>query len=130
VAVDLPPALEQFILQNLRSLDHLEAFLAMYRDPSRWWTGEVLAQTIGTSVGAAEQILEELGSANLLKVQIASAVAYQYSPGSHVTEGLVRDLVHALRHSRVRIYTLITSRSARGLHEFADAFRFRSKKRG
>ena len=118
------------MLEKIRSLDHLDALLAMYREPTRWWTDEMLAETVGTSVGAAERLLEDLCSANLLRVRIASAVGYQYSPGSEETERLVVDLVHALRHARVRIYTLIASRSSRALHEFADAFRFRSGKRG
>jgi hypothetical protein len=127
---DLPTALEHFVLQKLRSLDHLDALVAMYREPTKWWTGEMLAQSVGTSVGAAERLLDDLCSASLLKVRITSALMYQYSPASEEMERLVADLVDALRHARVRIYTLITSRSSRALHEFADAFRFRSGKRG
>ena len=127
---DLPTALEHFVLQKLRSLDHLDALVAMYREPTKWWTGEMLAQSVGTSVGAAERLLDDLCSASLLKVRITSALMYQYSPASEEMERLVVDLVDALRHARVRIYTLITSRSSRALHEFADAFRFRSRERG
>lgn len=130
MAESLPAALEHFVLQKVRSLDHLDALLAMYREPTRWWTGDMLAETVGTPVDAAERLLEDLCSANFLRVRIASAVVYQYGPESEETERLVVDLVHALRHARVRIYTLLTSRSSRALHEFADAFRFRSGKRG
>lgn len=104
--------------------------MAIYRERTKWWTGEMLSGTVGTSAAAAERLLEDLCSAGLLNVRIASAVEYQYAPRSGETEALVTDLDQALRYARVRLYTLITSRSSRAVHDFADAFRFRGKKRG
>jgi hypothetical protein len=128
VSSSITPVLEQFIVEHLRSLEHMEALLLLERDARQWWTADALAGFLGISPGMAEQILDELCSANLLNVRVASAVSYQFSPGSPEMSRLVLDLVEALRYARPRIYALITSRSSRALWEFADAFRWRRRR--
>ena len=110
MAGDLPTALESFVLSNLRSLEHLDALLALYREPSRWWTGRTVSQAIGTSVPTADQILEDLCSANLLGVRVSSSIAYQFNPGSPEIQRLVTEFIEALRGGRQKISTLITDR--------------------
>jgi hypothetical protein len=126
---EVPARVEQFVLQHLRSLEHLDALVAMHREPARWWTAAALADSVGTSVAAAEQILEDLCSANLLGVKVSSTVVYQFSPGSPELQPLVPELIDALRTARVRVYTLITSRAASAVRDFADAFRFKGRRK-
>lgn len=130
MAGDLAPHVERFVLQHLRSLEHLDAVLAMHREPERWWTDQSISDATGAPLHVAEQILEDLCSANLLNVRITSAVAYQFNPGSEDLKETVADVVDALRLGRTRVYTLITSRSSRALRDFADAFRLRRPNRG
>jgi hypothetical protein len=130
VSGTISPDLERFVVEYLPSIGHLEAMLHLHRDRAQWWTAEGLARVLGVSEPAANQILEELCSANLLAVRVGSALAYQYAPGSRELETVASELVEALRFARPRIYTLITSRSTQALRQFADAFRLRGRDRG
>jgi hypothetical protein len=131
LADHLPATLEHFVVSTFRSLAHLDAFWVIHRDPTRWWTCENLASAVGASVTTAEQILEDLCSANLLEVRLASAaVAYRFNPGSPDTEQRIAQLADALRSGRDRVYALVSSPSSRAMRDFADAFRLRARHRG
>ena len=127
---ELPATVEQFVLRHVRSLEHLDALVAIHREPARWWTAEALADSVGTSVGTAERILEDLCSANLLSVKVCSTVVYQLSPGSPALQRIVLELLDAFRTARVRVYSLITSPASSAVRDFADAFGFKGKRGG
>jgi hypothetical protein len=130
VPAEIPPHIQAFIARHVPSIDHLEVLLWTREHRDRWFNAEALGSALGLSVPLAERILEELCSRNLLAVQVASAVCYQFSPATSELETLVTEFIAVLRNSRVRVYGLIASPAARTARDFADAFRFRNKHRG
>ena len=127
---EIPPQVRAFVLRHVRSVDHLEILLWMREHRGRWWNAETLASSLGVPMSLGEKILEELCSANMLAVQVSSTISYQFSPATPALEALVTEFVEVLRQSRVRVYGLIASPSARSVRDFADAFKFRDKHRG
>jgi hypothetical protein len=106
-------ALERFVLHHLHSIAHLDALVVLQREPRRWWTTDAIATAIGTSKLEAERILEDLCSSNLLAVSVASALIYQFNPGSVELECLVRELLEVHRGARAPVHSLIASRARR-----------------
>ena len=130
VAPEIPADVAQFIGHALPSPAHLEALSVMCSDPARWWTGETLGRELQVLTSTAENVLEDLCSANLLEVQIASAVAYRYKPGSPELEARAAAVIEALRRSRAHSYSLCGSRFVRVARQFADALRLKRRKGG
>jgi hypothetical protein len=130
VAAEIPGDVAQFIQHTLPSPAHLEALAVMCGERARWWTGETLGRELRILTAAAEEVLEDLCSANLLEVQIASALAYRYTPGSAALKARAAAVVEALRYAPVQVYTLCGSPSVRAARQFADAFRLRRRSRG
>ena len=114
---------EQFILDEIDSVPHLEALLLMWNSrPVQWSPGE-MAQRLFVDPGTAERILEDLARQNLI-VASSGTKQYRYAPAPHQDQ-LIVAVDQAYRRELIRISSLIHSQGSAAIRQFARAFRLK-----
>lgn len=119
-------AVDQFILEEIDSVPHLEALLMMWRHPEKAWGSYEMAKELYISPDVAEKILQELAQRRLIAVAPGAAGQYRYEPRDN--EPLIRCVDAVYRQELVRVSTMIHSKVSAGVREFARAFRFTKDK--
>lgn len=120
---------EQFILEQIDSVPHLEALLLIWRTRPKSWVVEEMAKALYVPTELAANILRDLAQRNLIEESQKSAREYQYL--SSEQQDLLIALVDATyRRDLIRISRMIHAKPPSALREFARAFRFtRDKER-
>ncbi|MGH9407278.1 MAG: hypothetical protein ACRD3D_15775 [Terriglobia bacterium] len=118
-------AVDQFILEEIDSVPHLEALLIMWRQPGRRWNADEMAKELYLSPERARKILDDLAQSRLIAAAPDGSGVYRYE--NHVAEALIRSVDAVYRRELVRISTMIHSKASAGVREFARAFRFSKK---
>jgi hypothetical protein len=121
---DFPPALRQFLAQNIESLAQLETVLLLHRDPQRHWTADQLARELYISAEMCRGICSDLERRRLV-ARGAAPESYCYSVADPDVDLLVGQLAKAYRERRVAVITAIYSGPVNKVQTFADAFRLR-----
>jgi len=114
-------AVDQFLLDEIDSVPHLEALLLLWRKRPQLWTVEEVARALYVRDDIALVILRELESKHLVA---KSAQCYIYD--SNVSrDKLIEALDSIYRRELVRISNLIHSKASPSVRAFARAFRLK-----
>ncbi len=114
-------AIDKFIVEEIESVPHLEALLLVWNHrPKRWSIAEI-ASSLYVDTGMAEQILKDLATRRLLRVEDHDV--YFCEPETEQGR-LLQDLANLYSKELIRISRLIHSKAPAAVREFARAFRF------
>jgi hypothetical protein len=128
---EIPPSqneIDQFILDRVESVPHLEALLLVWRNRPQTWTVGQLAQRLFVEPEVVKKIMDDLVREQLLVVESKVSEQYCYPKESESSDRLIQAVDQTYRRELVRVSNLIHSKPSAGIREFARAFRF-SKER-
>lgn len=115
---------DQFILDEIDTVSHLEALLLLWSGKSKQWSVEDMAKAIYVKPAFAERVLRDLAQRGMAVANSGSPDRYSYNSGSEEKSNLVQALDTIYRREIVRISTMIHSKGSPSMREFAKAFRF------
>jgi|GEM_PF-598997 len=120
-------AVDQFIIQEIDSVPHLEALLLVWNTRPKQWTVEEMAKALYVPPSTAQAILQELARKNLIAAD-ANPERFGFHSATEETETLMRAVDEIYRRELVRISQMIHAKVPASVREFARAFRFTKKK--
>ena len=120
-------AVDQFIVNDIESVPHLEALLLLWNTRPRQWPVDEMAKALYVPPDLAQRIMQELARRGLIATQ-AEPERYSYIPQSEETETLMRSVDEIYRRELVRISRMIHGKAPSAVREFARAFRFTKEK--
>lgn len=112
---------DQFVIDQIDSVPHLEALLLLWNRRPRQWSLEEMAKALYISLEATEAILYDLKQRGLVTGEDAG---YSYDPASR-HDRLMAEVDRTYRHELVRISRMIHSKASPSVREFARAFKFK-----
>jgi DNA-binding MarR family transcriptional regulator len=123
----IDPAVEQFLLDSIDTVPHLEALLLLFQSPAIVWTVAELAARIYVNEKQAGNILEDLTRRSLI-VRVEQAPAkYQYIPRTPEQAALLERVAQTYRTQLVQLTRFIHSNASGSVRDFARAFRLKDK---
>ena len=120
---------DQFILDEIDSVPHLEALLLVWsRRPKRWSTEE-MARELYVEPERAAKILQDLVNRSLISTnQEANAAFFFYQTKPSDRDELFETLDKIYRAEVVRVSTMIHAKASPAVRDFARAFRFKKER--
>lgn len=115
---------DQFLLDHIDTVPHLEAFLLIWRTRPKSWSVEEMAACLFLSPDAARRILDDLILHHLISAAAAACQTYTYAP-EPARDQLVTALDVIYRQELIRVSTLIHGKPSAAVREFARAFRLK-----
>ncbi|HWR17280.1 MAG TPA: hypothetical protein VN577_20795 [Terriglobales bacterium] len=112
---------DQFIVEQIDSVPHLEALLLLWNSRPNPWSSERMARALYVRTDVASKILAGLVQRELIVADDDSFRCEEHSPE---TSQLLGDLDAIYRKEVVRISSIIHSKASAGVRDFAKAFRF------
>jgi hypothetical protein len=113
---------DEFILEQIDTVPHLEALLLLWNSRPRQWSVEHMASALYVSPGVARNILQTLMRRGLLVGGRGTSEWYRYE--SSQRDSLIQAVEATYRRDLIRLSRMIHSKAAPGIREFAQAFRF------
>lgn len=111
---------DQFVLDEIDSVPHLEALLLFWKRRPHGWSVEEMAQSLYISVETTHTILQDLRQRGMVTVE-----EERYSFDPNFRQGsLMEELDRTYRRELVRISRMIHSKASPAVREFARAFKF------
>jgi len=125
-----PEEVNQFILEEIDSVPHLEALLMLWNTRPKPWSVEGMAKALYVSPETAHKILQDVAQRGLIVPVSAPGAAEQYGYQSQSADrdALLRAVESTYRRELVRVSTMIHSKASPAVREFARAFRFTKEK--
>lgn len=120
-------AVDQFIINEIDSVPHLEALLLVWNSRPKQWTVDEMAKALYVSSPTAQAILQELARRGLIAAD-ANPERFGFSSASAETETLMGAVDEIYRRELVRISQMIHAKAPAAVREFARAFRFTKEK--
>jgi DNA-binding IclR family transcriptional regulator len=124
--VPLAREVDQFILQEMDTVPHLEALLLLWNSRPKEWTVEEMARALYVPPGTAHSILQRLTRRGLLTGR-ENPESYRYESLSNKRDCLIEAVEVAYRRDLVRISRMIHAAAAPAIRDFAEAFRFKKE---
>jgi hypothetical protein len=120
---------DQFILDEIDSVPHLEALLLVWsRRPKRWSTEE-MARELYVQPERAAKILQDLVNRSLITASEETDTAFFfYQTKSSDRDELFDALDRIYRAEVVRVSTMIHAKASPAVRDFARAFRFKKER--
>lgn len=118
-----PDRVDQFILEQIDTVPHLEALLLVWRRRPRLWSVDEMATELYVSYEHAARILRDLSSKGFVSETSQSPLQYQYA-SSEEQDALIAEVDATYRRDLIRISRMIHSKAPSALRDFARAFRF------
>lgn len=125
----IPADVRDFIARYLPSVEHLEIFVILQRQPTRSWSPPEMAEELRITVGTAADALEQLASQNFLDIRISNDILYRFNPA---TPALTREANRCAEYyvsERITVINLVTAGGLGAIRSFAEAFRLKKKGR-
>lgn len=126
---DLGGDVRRILLEDVDSVEQLEALLLLQSEPDRRWSADEVARRLYVQSGSAARSLlqfQERGYLNSLGS--GPETLYFYSPRDAALDTAVRGLARAYRERRVRVISLVFGKPSAKVRTFAEAFRIREEK--
>ncbi|HXT85642.1 MAG TPA: hypothetical protein VN745_01340 [Verrucomicrobiae bacterium] len=120
-------AVDQFILNEVDSVPHLEALLLLWNTRPKQWPVDEMAKALYVPSDLAQRIMQELARRGLIATQ-AEPERYSYVPQSEERDMLMKSVDEIYRRELVRISRMIHGKAPSAVREFARAFRFTKEK--
>jgi len=112
---------DQFVLEEIDSVPHLEALLLLWNSRPRAWPLENMAKALYLTPDGTREILTGLKQRGLVKIETD---CYSFDSGSN-RDGLMKALDATYRKELVRISRMIHSKASASVREFARAFKWK-----
>lgn len=112
---------DQFILEKIDSVPHLEALLLMWRTKPKSSSLEDMTKALYIQPEWAQLVLQDLESLGLLS---RVSEHYAYNPDTE-RDALMKEVEAAYRGELVRISNMIHSKASPAVRAFARAFRLK-----
>jgi len=116
---------DQFILQQIDSVPHLEALLLIWNGRPKRWSVEEMSKALYVRPDVAEKVLEGLAQRSLITHATDDPEAYIYPTDSEEKTKLMEKVDWIYRRELVRVAGLIHSKASAAVLDFARAFRFK-----
>ncbi|MCI0745935.1 MAG: hypothetical protein L0Y58_11060 [Verrucomicrobia subdivision 3 bacterium] len=120
----LPTAVEQFLSDHIRSIEHLEVLLTVTSNPQVSWSPSEVLNRVQSSESSVQIRLEEFVAAGLI---VQDKEGYRFSPRTNELREAVEQLTRAYKERRVRVVEAIYSERRHAARDLSEAFRFRRK---
>lgn len=118
-----PSRADQFILEQIDTVPHLEALLLVWKKRPKLWSIEEMATHLYVPYDQAGRILRELTDRGFLRETNQSPSQYDYQ-SSEGQDALIAEVDVTYRRDLIRISHMIHSKAPSALRDFARAFRF------
>ena len=115
---------DQFLLENIDTVPHLEALLLLRNSSPTVWSVEDLAARLFLGSSSAKEILNDLVRQGLIVAVRSATESYRYEPDPR-WDSIIAAVDSAYRKELVRISKLIHSKPSAAVREFARAFRMK-----
>lgn len=117
------PNVDQFILDDIDSVPHLEALLLLWRSAPQDLAASQIAEKLYVSPAQGSAIVEDLCRRGLIVCR--SGDEFFYDASDQQRNRLLAAVDEAYRRELIRISGIIHSKASPSVRAFADAFRFR-----
>ena len=118
------PDVDQFLLDQIDTVPHLEALLLLWNSRPKEWSVEDMAKALFLPAEAAKEILEDLVRQRLVAHISGSYESFRYESQPDKDQ-LIAAVDSTYRKELVRISRLIHSKPSAAVREFARAFRIK-----
>ena len=112
---------DQFILEEVDSVPHLEALLLLWNRRPRVWTVSELAHQLYISTDQTTTIVQDLQSRGLVTCEAGQCAWNE----DWANPELIQAVDRFWRRELIRISSLIHSKASPSVRQFASAFRFK-----
>ncbi len=119
---------DQFILDQIDTIPHLEALLLVWGRRPKAWTVDEIAKELYVSQELALRVLKDLVQRDLLEETPSPASQYQYRSRSLEHDKLVALVDATYRRELIRVSGMVHSKASSAVRDFARAFRFTKEK--
>jgi hypothetical protein len=117
---------EQFILDEIDSVPHLEALLLIWNSRPVSWSAEQMAQRLFVHPDAADRILQDLTRKNLIGLEAGTDRRYAYVSTAD-RDQLMASVDETYRRDLVRLSRAIHAKGSPALQDFLRAFRLKKE---
>ena len=112
---------DQFIVEEIDSVPHLEALLLLWRNRPRPWPVEDLARSLYLQTEAAQALVYDLQRRGLAVLE-----SDRWSWNERSSHAALMELLdHTYRRELVRVSSMIHSKPSPAVRQFARAFRLK-----
>ena len=118
----IPIEVRQFVARFLPSVAHLETFIVLQKNPTRWWNAAELAQDVRIGEATAADVLEQFASANFLAVRISGDILYRFNPATHAIESISSQCADCYIFERLTMIDLITTATSSRRDDLPTSF--------
>lgn len=118
------PAVDEFLLEQIDTVPHLEALLLLWNSRPKEWLVEEMASSLYLAPEAARSILDDLARRGLISAITGATESFRYEPGSE-RDQLIDAVDGTYRRELIRITRLIHSKPSAAVRAFARAFRIK-----
>ena len=118
---------EQFIHDNINSMEQLEVLVLLAGDPQQEWSATRVSQELRIQPESAAMRLADLHDKGILALRQEDELQYSYKPNTGALEEAVRGLISTYEERRVTVINLIFSKPVDNVRVFADAFRLKKE---
>jgi hypothetical protein len=125
----IPNDIQQFILENIDSVAHLEGLLLLRSSPEECWSVEGIASRLYVTPEQSSNILTRLCALGFLTCEQGDFPAYRYQPSSPELKDRVDNVAQMYAKYLVPVTHLIHSKPQTRVQEFADAFKLKRRKK-
>jgi predicted ArsR family transcriptional regulator len=120
---------DQFILDEIDSVPHLEALLLVWNRRPRQWSAEQMARELYVQPERAAKILQDLANRSLISASRETGPAFFfYESKSSERDDLLDAVDRIYRAEVVRVSTMIHAKASPAVRDFARAFRFKKER--
>jgi len=118
---------DQFIVEQIDTVPHLEALLLGWSRRPKVWSVEDMAAALYIPNALAGRILQDLVQKGLLEEVAESSKQYRYHSETE-QDNLIAELDATYRRELIRVSRMIHSKAPFSIRDFARAFRFTKEK--
>lgn len=115
---------DQFIIEQIDSVPHLEALLLLWNTRPKEWAIDDMARALYVSSNMASKVLEGLVSRELISYDENKGL-FTYRSGSEERDTLLESVDITYKRELVRVAGMIHSKASVAVRDFARAFRFK-----
>jgi len=119
---------DQFILEQIDTVPHLEALLLVWNRRRRAWSITEMASALYVPKDLAARILRDLEERGLLEETPPASGQFTYHSASPDQDNLISQVDATYRHDLIRISRMLHAKAPSSLRDFARAFRFTKEK--
>jgi DNA-binding MarR family transcriptional regulator len=119
---------DQFILEQIDTVPHLEALLLVWNHRPKAWSISEMASALYVPKDLAARILRDLAQRGLVQEIPPDTGQFAYHSASLNQDTLISQVDATYRRELIRISRMLHAKAPSSLRDFARAFRFTKEK--